>query len=61
MQALRPTAAAQRLGISLPTLWRKVRADSSFPRPIKLSPRVTVFLERDLDSWLAEKAIAAGR
>ncbi|CAG9247061.1 conserved hypothetical protein [Burkholderia cepacia] len=54
-RALRPAAAAQKLGIATSTLWAKVRNEPDFPRPIKVSPRVTIFTESSLDAWLAER------
>jgi prophage regulatory protein len=57
--ALRPAAAAKKLGISVSTLYSRVRTESDFPRPIKAGPRTTVFLERDLDAWLAARAAAS--
>jgi prophage regulatory protein len=52
-QALRPAAAARKLGIGLSTLWKKIRTDPTFPRPIAIASRVTVLMESDLDEYLA--------
>lgn len=43
------------LPFSAPTLWRMVKA-GSFPRPVKLSQRVTAWRVGDVRSWLAAKA-----
>lgn len=51
-QALRPAQAASKLGVSLPTLWRYCRTNPQMPKPRKLSMRVTVFDERELDVFL---------
>lgn len=40
------------LPFSTPTLWRRVR-DGSFPRPVKLSSRVTAWRVGDVRRWLA--------
>ncbi|MBK6008812.1 AlpA family phage regulatory protein [Ramlibacter ginsenosidimutans] len=48
--SLRAAQAAPFLGISLPTFWRWVREKPDFPKPIRLSPRCTVF---DADALLA--------
>jgi prophage regulatory protein len=56
--ALRPAVAAQKLGIGLSTLRGKAKNESGFPRPVKTGPRVTIFLEHDLDAWLASRAAA---
>ncbi|XVJ69645.1 MAG: AlpA family phage regulatory protein [Rhizobacter sp.] len=33
------------------TLWRRVQ-EGSFPKPVKLSPRVTVWRTSDIQSWI---------
>lgn len=43
------------LPFSAPTLWRKVKA-GTFPRPIKLSERVTAFKVGDVRAWLKARA-----
>ena len=55
---VRPAQAASMLGISPATLWRWASGDGAigFPRPIKLSPRVTVWRLADLDAWLDGQA-----
>jgi prophage regulatory protein len=58
-RALRPAQAAERLGISLPTLWRYIRNNPSFPRPSKLSDRVTVFDAAELDAFIASRKVPA--
>lgn len=50
---LRPRDAAAYIGIGLSTLWKRTKAEPDFPRPRKLSPRVTVFLVSDLDDLVA--------
>lgn len=39
------------LPFSAPTLWRKVRA-GTFPKPLKLSERVTAWRVADVRKWL---------
>ena len=39
------------LPFSAPTLWRKVKA-GTFPRPIKLSERVTAFKVGEIRAWM---------
>ena len=46
------------LGIGRTTLWRWCR-DGHFPKPIKLSDRVTVWRMADVREWLAAKGSAA--
>lgn len=46
----RPDSTAP-LPFSAPTLWRKVKA-GTFPKPIKLSERVTAWNVGDVRAWL---------
>ena len=50
-KSLRPKKAAEFLGIGLSSLWRRIKEEPSFPRPRKLSERVTYFLESELAEW----------
>jgi len=52
----RPTIPAP-LPFSGPTLWRKVKA-GTFPRPLKLSERVTAWKVADVRAWLNAQAVA---
>lgn len=58
-RSLRPSTAAEKLGISVPTLWRWARINPKFPRPRKLSARVTVFSEVELDAFVAGLVVAS--
>lgn len=53
---------AQLIGRILPisgtTLWRWV-GEGKFPKPIKLSPRVTVWRVEDVRAWLQQQKVAA--
>ena len=48
----RPDGTAP-LPFSAPTLWRKVKA-GTFPKPAKLSERVTAWRVGDIRQWLAD-------
>jgi prophage regulatory protein len=52
-RAIRPAQASEKLGIGLSTLWLKAKNDPDFPKPFKLGPRTTIFLEHELDEYLA--------
>ena len=52
----RPTTPAP-LPFSAPTLWRKVKA-GTFPKPIKLSERVTCWNVGAVRSWINAQATA---
>lgn len=56
---LRQTQVLQFVPISKSTLWRRVEA-KTFPLPVKLSPRVTVWRAEDIRRWIVEQG-GAGR
>lgn len=39
-------------------LWLKLKTDASFPRPLYLAPKSPVWLEHELDQYIARKASA---
>lgn len=45
------------LPFSAPTLWRKVKA-GTFPKPIKLSERVTCWKVSEVRAWMTTQALA---
>jgi predicted DNA-binding transcriptional regulator AlpA len=45
------------LPFSAPTLWRKVKA-GTFPKPVKLSERVTAWNVGSVRAWMTAQAIA---
>jgi hypothetical protein len=45
------------LPFSAPTLWRKVKA-GTFPKPIKLSERVTCWKVSEVRAWMTAQALA---
>lgn len=53
----RPGAPAP-LPFSAPTLWRKVK-NGTFPKPLKLSERVTAWKVGDVRKWIADQTAAA--
>ena len=52
----RPDSLAP-LPFSAPTLWRKVKA-GTFPKPVKLSERVTAWKVGDVRQWINEQVTA---
>lgn len=55
MTTLRDTGVALKLSVSQSQVWRFVKTDGTFPRPFKLSPRITVWDEAAIDAWLENK------
>lgn len=53
---LRPKAACQYLGFGRTKLHKLSETDPTFPRKIRISPRVVGWLREDLEAWLALKA-----
>lgn len=54
---LRPKDAAEKAGISKSHLYRLV-SQERFPHPIKISERISAFLESEVDEWIAERVAA---
>lgn len=52
MNLLTVAAVASALKVHKVTVWRLSRSDPTFPKPIKLSDRVTRWLESDLEDWV---------
>ncbi|HEC07861.1 MAG TPA: AlpA family transcriptional regulator [Thiolapillus brandeum] len=60
MQAiLRLPAVMARTGLARSTIWRRV-SEGTFPKPIKLGPRATGWIESEIDEWL-NQCIEASR
>lgn len=53
-KALRINSVIERTGVSKTHLYRLIQAEK-FPRPVKLSERVSVWDASDVDQWLASK------
>ena len=51
---LRVNEVAKMIGIGKSTVWLWVK-EGTFCKPIKLSHRVTVWLESDIEKWQKEK------
>jgi len=45
-------------GYSKSWIYQAIKA-GNFPKPIKLGPRTTVFIEYEIELWVAEKVITA--
>lgn len=47
--------AAERYGVSRPTIWGWLKKDPTFPKPLALSPGCTRWRLADLEAWEAER------
>lgn len=52
MNLLTVEVVASALKVHKVTVWRLSRSDPTFPKPIKLSDRITRWLESDLEDWV---------
>lgn len=52
---LRIKEVMKKTGIARSTIWLWVSEDK-FPKPIKLSPRITVWEEQKVEEWKANKS-----
>lgn len=55
---LRQSQVLKFVPISKSTLWRRVKV-RTFPAPVKLSERITVWRVEDIRQWIAEQAVRA--
>ncbi len=49
---LRIVDVMKKTGIAKSTIWLWV-SEGKFPKPIKLSPRITVWDEKEIDNWIS--------
>lgn len=54
-EIIRVVEAAKRLGITKKHLYGLHRADPTFPRIFKLSPKASVLLGEELNAWVAAR------
>ena len=50
---------AERYGVSRVTIWRWVKVDPAFPRPVSLSPGSSRWKAADIEAWEASREVAA--
>ena len=56
IRCIRVGEVAKKLSIGKSTVWSFTKEDVSFPQPIHLSERVTVWYEHEVDAFIASKA-----
>ena len=49
---LRVKDVAKKLGMSVPTIWRKTKNDPNFPKPIKVSASITAWKVSEINAWV---------
>jgi prophage regulatory protein len=49
---------AERFSVARTTVWRWMRTDVTFPRPVSLSPGCTRWRLADVEAWEAARAAA---
>ena len=54
MRVLRMHEVLTRVGLSKSTLWRYI-GEGNFPRPIKLGPRASGWIEQEIDDWISSR------
>ena len=51
---LRIKSVIEKTGLAKSTIWLWV-SENKFPKPLKLSPRITVWEEEKIDKWMNQK------
>ena len=54
MKLLRVKEVANKTSVGKSTIWSWVK-DGKFPEPIKISDRISVWKESDVDAWIESK------
>jgi prophage regulatory protein len=57
---LRPREVFRRVSLSRTTVYQQVRA-GTFPRPLKLTPKATGWLEHEIDQWIGARVAERDR
>ena len=59
---LRISGVSDKTTLAKSTIWLKI-AQGAFPKPIKLSPAISVWKEADIDAWIDSHAtkVAGGQ
>jgi len=54
VQLLRISDVSKKTTLAKSTLWLKI-AQGQFPKPIKLSPAISVWKQSDIEAWIDER------
>jgi prophage regulatory protein len=55
---LRPRVTADKVGLSIGSLYRKA-AEGTFPKPVKISARASAWIEDEVDAYMAGRVEAS--
>lgn len=55
VQLLRISDVSKKTTLAKSTLWLKI-AQGQFPKPIKLSPAISVWRQSDIEAWIEERS-----
>ena len=55
MKILRVKAVAERTGYAVPSVWRHAKETADFPKPVKLGPNCTGWIESEVDDYIRRK------
>lgn len=56
---LRVKQVAEKTGIAVSTVWRLAKDAADFPKPFKLTQKVTVWDEAQVDAWIESRRLNA--
>lgn len=54
-RAIRIEVVSDITSYSKPSIWRKVKTDSDFPKPFSIGPNATAWDEGEVISWLEDR------
>ena len=55
---IRPKGAAKQAGLSVSHMYRLI-AQNKFPQPVRVSERISAFLESEISEWVIERTAEA--
>lgn len=55
MKILRVQAVAERIGYAVASVWRKAKDETDFPKPVRIGPKCTGWIESEVDAYLKRK------
>lgn len=59
MKILRVKAVAERTGYAVPSVWRLAKDCDDFPKPVRIGPKCTGWVEAEVDDFIRRKVAEA--